>query len=487
MERRTAACSLLIASLLTQGCGKAEVAHGDTLASGGPRRDVEIVIYTGDFAMVNETREVELAEGRSRVGIQGVSKLLDHDSVMYSWPKTKDAKVVSSTYDLGMNQSTRLLKRYLGKEVDLVYRSDAGKESERKRGVLEITDEGYENPHVVVRVGDTYVVNPDATIEAPVTGDIVTIPQLSADVESPRAQQALIAVSYLTSGLSWNADYSATLKPESESMGLECWATVTNRTGIDFEDASISFVAGSPNRAVRPAMEQADALFAKAEDRSGSMAMNNRFEEPQRVGELYAFPYKAKASIKQDQQNRVRMMGSDSVSVKRDYAIRLPQLYDGGYYGNPSQRLPATLSLQFVNTPEAGLGQPLPGGTLRVYEPSPSGAPRYIGAATLSDTPKDAKIDATLTNVFDVFALAKVVESRRIDRRQHSTTVEITIQNEKSGATQVRLLQPIVGTWRIAGEMPPYSKLNAGLVEWTITVPAGETSKLRFTVVTGSR
>ena len=49
---------------------------------------------------------------------------------------------------------------------------------------------------------------------------------------SPAGRSAVLDLAYLTRGLSWSADYVATLPAASEErMDLGCYATVTNRTG----------------------------------------------------------------------------------------------------------------------------------------------------------------------------------------------------------------------------------------------------------------
>src|SRR5207248_11669629 len=84
-----------------------------------------------------------------------------------------------------------------------------------------------------------------------------TSPQRSGPAGSAAAQRANLERAYLTRGLSWSADYVATAAPEGGRLALECWATVTNRTGADYPSARVSLVAGTPNRAVVPAEERA--------------------------------------------------------------------------------------------------------------------------------------------------------------------------------------------------------------------------------------
>ncbi len=476
---------LALAVIASHGCARAEA---QTMQA-GPRDgqgNVELVVYAGDFAMVRDVRRVDLSAGRVRLGLQGVSKSLDQDSVVFSWPKTKDARVVSSTYDLGMNDSGHLLRRFLGKEVELVYRSDSGREGDRTRGILEVADPG----NVVVRADGKYIVNPNATIEAPADAGIVTLPQLSADVESGGGGSTDLAVTYMTSGMGWSADYTATLAPEGDQLGLECWATVTNKTGTDFPDAKLRFVAGSPNQAVR---DRSPSQVFSPNEVSGSAAaksdfrtMNRAFDAPQAMGELVAYPYKASATIRQDQSNRVRMMGSDAVKVKRVYSVALPTLErDENTFNQPDARQNATLGINFANAKDSGLGLPLPGGTVRVYEPDAGGAIRYVGAATLGDTPKNAAVSLELSKVFDVYARARQVAAQRVDKKHTRRTIEVVFSNEKPKGVDVRLVQPIDGGWKIADGAAKGVKTNAQTSQWTVHVPAGGEARLRYTVLLG--
>ena len=485
MKNVTPILLLALAGLAGHGCGRAEAQTPKAAAEPG-REAVELTVYADDFGMVRETRRVELPAGRGRVGLLGVSKSLDQQSVMFSWPKASDARVVSSTYDLGVGNSGRLLQRFLGKPVDLVYRGQDGREGERIRGVLEVADPG----NVVVRTDGKYVVNPQATIEAPADAGIVTIPQLSAEVESGRGGSTDLGVSYMTNGLSWNADYTLTLAPEGGTLGLECWATVTNRTGTDFPDAKISFVAGSPNRAVRNRDKTQDyeARAVGKVELQAPAAMNRAFSEPRAMGEMYAYPYKSTATIRQDQMNRVRMMGSEGVAVRRVYSIALPAVYRdyAEFNANPDARLTATMGINFANSRGAGLGLPLPAGAVRVYEPDATGAARYIGAASIGDTPKDARVSLELTNSFDVYARARQVSVQKVDKKHVRRTVEVTVSNEKPKPTEVRLVQSLGSAWRIESETLKGTKANASQNQWTLAVPAGGETKLRYSVVLGA-
>jgi hypothetical protein len=155
------------------------------------------------------------------------------------------------------------------------------------------------------------------------------------------------------------------------------------------------------------------------------------------------------------------------------------------FNANPDSRMSATMGINFTNAEKSGLGLPLPAGAIRIYEPDKGGAARYIGASSLGDTPKDARVNMTLTNVFDIYARARQVSSRKIDKRHTSRTVEIIVSNEKSRDVEVRLVQDFNSPWKIATESSKSGKLNAWTNQWTVRIPAGGETKLQYTVVLG--
>ena len=143
------------------------------------------------------------------------------------------------------------------------------------------------------------------------------------------------------------------------------------------------------------------------------------------------------------------------------------------------------MGINFANEKGSGLGLPLPAGAVRVYEPDPTGAARYVGAASISDTPKDAKISLELTNAFDVYAHARQVSAQRVDKRHTRRTVEVTVFNEKAKAADVRLVESLGSSWRMESQTFKGRKINASTNEWTVPVPAGGKAVLRYTVLLG--
>jgi hypothetical protein len=484
MRRHKIEPFILTLGLASVLCGCSKIVAKAQSTEEQSRKNVRLIVYKQDFGQVSEDRPVQLKAGHNQVGLQDVSKSLDQGSVIFSWPdKSTDADVVATTYDLGISEGGSMLKRFLGKNVDVVRYGENGKEADRVQGVLQVADPG----DVVVEANGKYLINPEGSIEAP-GGGIVAIPQLSAQVESKSQKNADLDVTYQTLGLSWSSDYVATLDPTSDMMKLELWASVTNKTGIDYPEAKISLVAGQPNRADTTLKEGAYLNFQTRTVTTD--AVNNIAGEPQvatrPVGELYSYDLPDNATISQNQTNRVKVLTSDKVLVKKDYALRLPPL-GPAYYGNNtmpsnSQNINATLSISFNNLLKNGLGEPLPEGAVRVYEAGKDGTPTNIGAADIPDTPRKAGAYLTLSSVFDVYGQMKALSAKKVDRKTVDEKIEIDLTNQKAGPIDLRVVEEMGSHWKVMDETDKSTKTNPNENQWKVHLKPGENKKILATV-----
>jgi hypothetical protein len=473
---------------------RGRAAEAETAPQGTARQDVELTVYAQDFGMVRELRPLQLAKGSNRLRVPDVSKTLDPHSVLLRWQgdAPNPPQLVAHSYDLGVGSSGDLLKRYLGKEVELVRYAPNGREADRQRGTLMVEADGG----VVVQTDGRFYVHPDGTLVAPANADIVTIPQLSVQAESPAAQTTNLEVAYLTRGLSWSADYVATLSPSSNSLALECWATVTNRTGVDYPNANVSLMAGTPNRAATPATAGRfpalaslgfEEIEARVAHRPAALSPAVGGGQPEPVGDFHAYQIKNPTTVAQEQMNRLLMLASSRVLVIRDYSATLPALtaYDDSYsWGTPGQpqRGGVEVALTFFNREKAGLGVPLPQGAMRLYEPDRSGALRYAGAATVENTPRDQKVQVTLARAFDLFTEARLVKKQRVKKHTIRKQIEVVLHNEKPTAAELRVVQGFGGRWKILQESHPHVNLDANSAQWPVKLPPSGKATLGYTV-----
>src|SRR5207302_6936131 len=65
--------------------------------------------------------------------------------------------------------------------------------------------------------------------------------------QTPRPQR--VEASYLTSGITWKADYVMVLNAADTLSDLTGWVTIDNKSGATYGNAALKLVAGDVNRA----------------------------------------------------------------------------------------------------------------------------------------------------------------------------------------------------------------------------------------------
>ena len=476
MKRQTiyVLAGLLGLAPLLQGCGRAAAQE---IRRDQPR-DIQLTIYKEDFALVHEARPVDLNDGRTRLHLENVSKALDPGTVIFDWSGKKGPDVVSQMYDLGVANGASLLKRLEGKPVEMLWNSQDGKPHDRIEGTLEAAQDGG----FVLRSGDKLYVNPSGTIVASGEASLVTMPQLSVEVDSPGKTSANLGFAYQTRGMSWSADYVGRLTPDGDAMDLECWATLENHTGIDYPNAKITLVAGSPNRAVVARAQFQGTAGVLLEDEAAKTRVTAGWSpmQSQAVGELYAYKVPAAASVGQEQMNRVKMLHSERVPVTKDYSIRLDPAGGYDYYGSNPRHQNAQLAISLVNDEQSGLGMPLPSGPVRLYDATSSDSTAFVGASGIGDTAKDQHVNMTLSKVFDVYSDSKAVKTQRIDKHTVRRTFQIVLHNEKKSAVDVRLVQAFYGNKHLVSETEKGKMIDSQTRQWTVHVDAGAQKTLTW-------
>ena len=485
-----------------EGCSKAVAQQAPNNA---PDRSIELTVYKDDFAMVSERRPVAASAGHSQVVLDDISKALDPNSVLLDWPGSKShPDVVATTYNMGVGNGSSLISRLNGKEVSLMWASTDGKPGEMVTGRLETAQGGGD---FSLRTPDKLYVNPTGTIVADANTPS-TLPQLSVELNSPSGTFTTLGLSYLTRGMSWSADYTAKLNPSNNTAELECWATITNRTGTAFPSARITLMAGEPNRAAQTANFGSDPTLVMGGSAStGTVTLQKaRVNSPMvqgylsaadgdsatrnaarlTVGDMYAYQIPNAATIGMDQMNRVSVLGTRTVPVKRTYTIAIPELGADGYSesgveGN-GQHVSAVTSMAFVNEKGSNLGITLPSGAVRVYERDASGRERYTGADEISDTPKGEHVTLHLSNAFDVYGSYRVLKSERISKHVVRKTVETDLFNEKKSSADLRVFQAFSSRWTLDAESSKGERPDASTSEWKLTLKPGEHKALTYTV-----
>jgi hypothetical protein len=451
------------ALLATAALTLASAAHAQT----APR--LSVTIYNNDLALVQDVREIPVAAGRQKLEFKDVSAAIRPETVSLS---ATGLSVVEQNFDYDLLTPDKLMEKAVGQQVKIVRTNPgAGKETTDTATVLAA------NEGVVLKIGDRIEVLRDDGVPTRVIFDKVpetlrARPTLSVTVEADKAGARPTTLSYLTTGLSWKADYVAMFDETRGALDLQGWITLGNQSGTAFVDAETQLVAGSVNtlasnseyRPPRPALQAAGTESGTGE----------------RVADYYLYPLPHRTTIAANQNKQVGFLSAQGVAAKKVYEIRQD------WFSSQAQPESATVAIQFSNAKLAGLGNQLPAGVMRVYVRDKAGDPKFIGENAIDHTPAGSELSIKTGDAFDVTSQGTLVSDEKVSKTRSRYTMKYLIRNARPEPVTVELRQG--GLWRdgeVKAESLKSRRIDARTLGWSVPIPANGETTLTFTVETG--
>ncbi len=456
----------------------AELKHSTT---GADRSSLTLTIYSAGPALVAETRDLQLASPLATLTMLDVPKTLRAETLrVIARDKRGGAlggfKVLEAgfTYDLASN--SKILKKFIGKEVTLVEDNDFQERTKEIAAKLLRVDGGP----VFLIDGEVHLNHPGRIVlPAPGARDGVSLaPGLNIRYDSKRPTAVDLTAIYLAGGIDWSADYSLTLSNSGDKAELSSWITVRNTTGADFKDASINVVAGDINRAPEanyPRMKRSVALMEQSS-----------VPETKGVFEYYRIEIPGENTVMDGESRRFAYMASTLAGVKKEYIVHdrpgYRAGYRGDYLGEPDEgtKLPVEVSVIFKNSKENNAGSPLPAGIMRIYTEDDRGAPFFIGEERIGNTPEGVDVRVKAGSAFDITAKRKTTDFKRIRARLHEEAVNVIVKNSKKETVTVTVKSSLSGSFEVLTSSEPYKKLDAYTIGFELTLPPGEEKPVEY-------
>lgn len=438
----------------------------------GDRSSLALTIYGDDLALVKDARAVRLEAGASRLVWEGLGARLRPETAQLRAHPAESVRVREQGFELAPLTPARLLEMHVGRAVSLVRtHPTTGAETVEPAELLAAGADG-----VVLRVGDRIETQPPGRIVYP-AGDLRARPALVLDLDVARQTERL-ELSYLTGGLSWQADYVAELGADARTLDLAAWATITNASGASYPQARVQLVAGEVHR-VRDEAPHLRAEMATLDRMAPAPA-----REALQGYHLYTLP--DPVTLEANEAKQAALLDARGVAVERELLVLGGDHYYRHPIGTISQKLPVAVYLGFVNAEAARLGRPLPRGIVRVYQKDARGQGQFLGEDRIAHTAVGERVRINLGQSFDVTA-----ERRQSDFRDRSSgnrytfesAYEITLRNATPAPAVVTVREPIPGDWTLLEESQPHAKVAAGAAQWQVAVPAAGSATLRYRVL----
>ncbi len=466
-----------------------------------------LTIYNQDFAVVRQEIPLDLKAGANQVNISDTTTHLEPDSVVLRDPSGKHSlQVLEQNYRADPISEPMLLSLYEGKTIDFEVATPQGTQIVKGK----IIRSGYtpHNSFAMNRYGQTYYqqqavavgseqpiieVNgqlkfslPGTPIFPSLTDDSILKPRLEWLLSTDKPGKFPAEFSYVTGGMSWQADYNIVAPEKGDLVDIVGWVTIDNQSGKTFENSRIKLMAGDVNKIQNGA--QMDYQMAYKAAAVGGIAGPAVTEKA--FDEYHLYTLERSTTLRDRETKQVEFIHASGVTARQLY------VYDGAKidynrfngwnwdnlrndrsFGTESNTKIAVMR-EFVNSQANHLGMPLPKGRVRFYRGNDDGQMEFTGENMIDHTPKDETVRIFTGNAFDLTGERRRT-SYTIETGKNSATetFEIKIRNHKKEPMEVHVVEHLYRgkNWEIVSKTDDYQKKDSQTIDFPVTIaPDGE-------------
>lgn len=484
----------------------------------------------GGFAVITETRRVQLPAGSSRLRFAGVvDQIIPESAIITGLPggvieKNQDAALLSPEALLRAARGSRITLRRTNPATGKAEMVAATIRSASEQGVVVETAQGTEGLRCS---GLPETFRFDSSGEG-----LMARPTLSVATRSPRAVTALVTLTYLAQGFDWAANYTAHIHPDGKTLDLGGWITLANGNSVGLQSATTQIVAGGLRREyvrrfmsgnprviarcwpmqrtsdipekpgrdyvlVRPWLPQdgreSDEISVTAQ-RKGMMlrtpmpvmVMASAPPPPappvaEQLGDLKLYRVALPTTIAARQMKQTLLIDQRGVAFDRVYtaSFQMPG------WGVAEQSQNAVALIRTVNDKAHGLGLPLPAGTMLVDQPQ-FGRAMVVGEPALSDRAEGEKLELAMGSVSDITVTRRIRATATPGDKTQREVQEVEVANATSAPVAFELkLQPY-GARRVVDSEFAVTQID-GVPTIRVSIPANDRLVLRYAVVDQGR
>ncbi len=430
--------------------------------------DLKITIYNNDKAFINDTREVEVKAGKQKLVYEGVPSSVITQSVVPTFSAMK-TNLYSQNYIYDLVSLSSMLNKSINKEVEF-YSNE--KEPTLSKGILLSA-----SPNAMIKengTGKIYTLNAATqVIFDKVPKNMITKPSLVWNMEAEKEGKLGIDLKYLTRGISWKSDYVLNLK--KDILDLTGWITVNNNSGVAYENAQITCLAGDVNAVPERRMhyKSKNAIY---EEESMPMAVMDAVKEESFSGyHIYKIPFRE--TIGNKEQKQISFIDKKEVKYHQ-YGKNINNYFEN--YGE--QKLQFSNMIEFENKKENNMGISLPAGVVRMYQKDSSDETHFIGESRVQNIPEDENVTLTVGTLFDAVG-EKTVTKFVVKKHYRNVETTYNVRNQGKEPLELRINEsiPVYGNditvKSSCKDNCSVKKKNAFMREFTILLKAKESYK----------
>jgi hypothetical protein len=472
-----------------------------------------LTIYNQDFAVVRQEIPLDLKSGENQVNVNDITMHLEPDSVILRDPTGKHAvHVLEQNYRADPISEPLLLSLYEGKTLDFEVGTPQGTQIVKGK----VIRSGY-TPHdyfAMNRYGQQYdqgqmvaaaaqpiiEVNgqlrfnlPGTPVFPSLTDDSILKPRLEWLLATDKAGTFPAEFSYVTGGMSWQADYNIVAPEKGDLVDVVGWVTMDNQTGKTFENARIKLMAGDVNK-IQPRMNGRNISEMGMATAGAAMAGPPVTERT--FDEYHLYTLERTTTLRDSETKQVEFIRAPGVGTKPIYiydGLKIDANHYNGWgwdnirndhsYGTESNPK-VWVMREFVNSQSNRLGMPLPKGRVRFYRRNDDGQIEFTGENVIDHTPRDETVRIYTGNAFDLTG-ERTRTNYIVDFNKNTATesFEIKVRNHKKEPVDVRVVEHLYRalTWDIAFTSAKHKKTDSHTIEFPVTIAADGEARINYT------
>ncbi|MBI5092125.1 MAG: hypothetical protein HZB26_06720 [Candidatus Hydrogenedentes bacterium] len=460
-----------------------------------PTGAADLTIYDGDFAVVHDVIPAELKEGSNRIVVSNVPAFLEPYSFVLNSSAPGGVRMLQLDYPGKVATPEGLYSIFEGSTIPFVI-TTAGESRTIDGKILRSSNTGRGVQPVIEVNGRLCVEVPGKPQFPPLPEGVTLNPTLTLTLESKQAGHADLDVSYVTRGITWQADYNAIL---TEQGGLELvgWMTLTNTCGKSFDNAKLRLATATdrPDKPARPGEEgyyPPDAYQAAAYAAARSMRTFAPLPSVRTDFQYFSLP--APVALIDGSPVRVEFVRRQQAALAPAYVYdgwKMPANMRADYLeGSQRNRTLGTESRkeviamgEFTNAPEDGPGSPLPSGRLHAFRRN-KGQLDFLGDDKIGPLPVDGKVSLFLGNAEGLSGSRRQTSFKEDQPPMGATeSFEIALKNDTKTEAVIRVIEHLYRgkKWEITESSDPYQKLPDGTVEFRVQIKPAEEKKITYT------
>ncbi len=467
-----------------------------------------LTIYNQNFAVVRQDIPLDLKAGSTSVRMTDITMHLEPDSVILRDPAGKHpVQVLEQNYRADPVSESLLLSFYEGNTIDfLVQRGDkqevipgkiirSGYVPQSFMAMNRYGQPGYaqgsEQPIIEIE-GKVRFGLPGTPIFPPLTDDTILKPTLQWLLTSDKPGPLRAEFSYVTGGLTWEADYNIVAPEKGNAVDLVGWVTMDNQSGKAFENARIKLMAGDVNK-IQPAQGYAFKAMADA------VSVNGRMEVPvteKAFDEYHLYTLARPTTLHDRETKQVEFVRAANVLTKQLYIYDGAKIDSNRYngwnwetirnnaeYGTESNPK-IWVMREFANSEANRLGMPLPKGRVRFYRRNDDGQIEFTGENVIDHTPRDETLRIYTGNAFDLTGERRRTDFKLDTRGQKlDETFEIKVRNHRKETAEVRVVEHLYRwiNWDVLAHSDSFNKTDSKTIEFPVTIAPDEEKVITYT------